>query len=146
MKKTRRFAARSAFSIMEILVVIVIIGVLAAVIAPRIFGRVGQSKQAVAKSNVETLANLVRQFMLDHGSIEPGSDIMILWERPSNVAEDKFQPYVDNSDALLDPWGNKYVLVIPGQFNVDFDVVSYGLDGQPGGEDEAKDVVNGKKD
>ncbi|MFZ4573169.1 MAG: type II secretion system major pseudopilin GspG [Phycisphaerales bacterium] len=146
MKRSGRLAARSAFSIMEILVVIVIIGVLAAVIAPRIFGRVGQSKQAVARTNVETLASSIRTFTLDHGAIEPGADIMILWERPSNVAEDKYQPYVDNADALLDPWGNKYVLLIPGQFNVDFDVVSYGIDGQPGGEGEAKDVVNGKKD
>lgn len=146
MKKTQKLAARSAFTIMEVLVVIVIIGVLAAIIGPRLLGRVGQSKQAVAKSNVETLASSVKQFMLDHGSIAAGSDIMMLWERPSDIAEDKYQPYVENADALLDPWGNKYVLVVPGNFNIDFDVVSYGSDGQPGGEGEAKDVINGKKD
>lgn len=146
MKASNRIAARAGFTIMEVLVVIVIIGVLAAVIGPRLLGRVGQSKQAVAKSNVETLANSVRQFMLDHGSIPSGSDIMILWERPSDIAEDKYQPYVENADALLDPWGNKYALIVPGSFNIDFDVVSYGSDAQPGGEGEAKDVINGKKD
>ena len=56
------------------------------------------------------------------------------WERPSDIAEDKYQPYVENSDALLDPWGNKYALIVPGSFNIDFDVVSYGSDAQPGGE------------
>jgi general secretion pathway protein G len=146
MSSRNRITRRAAFTIMEVLVVIVIIGILAAAVAPRVFSRVGKSKQAVAKSNVETLANGVRTFMLDHGSLEPGADISILWERPSNIAEDKFEPYVDNADALLDPWGNTYVLNVPGVFNKDFDVVSYGADGQPGGEGESADIINGKKD
>jgi general secretion pathway protein G len=131
---------------MEVLVIIVIIGVLAAIVAPRLLGRVGQSKQAVARANVDQLANSVSQFILDHGAIEPGSDINILWERPSDIDEAKYEPYVQNADALIDPWGNKYALRVPGEFNRDFDVVSFGLDGQPGGEGEAKDVINGKKD
>ncbi|MDX2146252.1 MAG: type II secretion system major pseudopilin GspG [Planctomycetota bacterium] len=136
-----RSTRRPAFTIIEIIVVVIIIGVIAAVIAPRLIGRVGQSKQSVAKVNATSLANAVKSFMLDHGKPETGATINILWERPSSVEESKWEPYVDNADALLDPWGKPYVLLFPGQKNVDFDVISYGRDGQPGGEGEDADVI-----
>lgn len=136
-----RSAAR-AFTIVEIIVVIVIIGVIAAVIAPRLFSRIGTSKQAVAESNAQALAKQVELFRMDHAMPEPGSTIDILFERPSSVPEDRWEPYVRNADELLDPWGNKFVLVIPGQKNTfDFDVVSYGADGKPGGTGENADVI-----
>ena len=63
-------------------------------------------------------------------------------ERPSNVDETKWKgPYVQNAENLLDPWGKKYDLKVPGTKNIDFDIVSYGADGQPGGEGENADVV-----
>jgi general secretion pathway protein G len=132
------------FTIVEVLVIVVIIGVIAALIAPRLFQRIGQSKQATAAANAATLANSMNVFILDHGMPPSGSPITILWERPSWVAEEKWRetgPYVNNPDALLDPWGNPYILVIPGQRNVDFDIVSYGADGQPGGEGESADII-----
>ena len=138
---TTRVTRRSAFTIIEVIVIVVILGVIAAVIAPRLLGRVAQSKQSVAKSNAASLASSVKLFILDHGNPEPGSSIKILFERPSNVEEAKYKPYVDNIDQLKDPWGRDYVLVMPGQKNVDFDVVSYGADGQPGGADEDADVI-----
>jgi general secretion pathway protein G len=52
-------------------------------------------------------------------------------------------PYLDNADQLIDPWGNRYVIVIPGEVNVDFDIVSYGSDGERGGEGDAADIVHG---
>ncbi len=143
----RKARSRRAFTIVEILVVVVIIAVLASVIAPRLFSRVGQSKQAVAKANAEILATSVRQYMTDGGQLESGGDLRILIERPSSMSEDQWKgPYLNNADELKDPWGNDYVLIVPGQFNFDFDVVSYGADGQSGGEGENKDIVNGKKD
>jgi general secretion pathway protein G len=54
-------------------------------------------------------------------------------------------PYLNSADDLLDPWGNEYVLVVPGEVNFDFDIVSYGSDGQPGGEGEAGDIINGQR-
>lgn len=134
---------RRGFTLIEAIVIIVILGVVAAVIAPRLLGRIGQSKQSVAKANAASLATQVRLFMADLGQApEPGSTIDILWERPSNVPEAEYKgPYVDNADQLLDPWGRKYILVIPGNRNVDFDVVSYGADGQPGGADDNADIV-----
>jgi general secretion pathway protein G len=133
---------RSAFTIVEIIVVVVIIGVLAAVIAPRLLNRVGQSKTSVAASNAASLSTAMQTFILDCGNPEPGAPITILFERPGNVDEKAWKgPYVQNADALKDPWGNLFILVIPGKKNVDFDIVSYGKDGQPGGTDENEDVV-----
>lgn len=134
-------AARRAFTIIEVIVIVVILGVIAAVIAPRLIGRIGQSRQSVAAANAASLANAMKSFQIDHGLPEPGSTIRVLWERPSNVEESRWQPYVDNADALRDPWGREYVLVIPGTKNVDFDIVSYGRDGQPGGTDEDADII-----
>lgn len=142
----RRHHPRRAFTIIEVIVIVVILGVIAAVIAPRLISRVGQSKRAVAQSNAASLATAMKTFAIDCGMPESGSGISVLWERPANVEESKWHgPYVDNVDALKDPWGNEFILIIPGQFNADFDVVSYGADGQPGGDGENADIVNGKK-
>ncbi len=132
---------RAAFTIIEVIVIVVILGVIAAVIAPRLINRIGQSKQSVAAANAASLASSLKAFQIDHGLPEPGSTVRVLWERPSSVDESKWDPYVDNADQLLDPWGREFVLLIPGEKNVDFDVVSYGRDGQPGGEAEDSDIV-----
>lgn len=135
-----------AFTIIEVIVIVVILGVLAAVIAPRFLSRIGQSRSAVAKSNANSLASAMKSYMLDCGMPEAGASIDVLWERPGNVEEGKWKgPYVDNQEALQDPWGRQFILRIPPEFNADFDIVTFGADGQPGGEDENADIINGKK-
>lgn len=132
---------RRGFTIIEVIVIVVIIGVLAAVIAPRLINRVGQGKQAVAKANASALANAMKSYMIDHGKPEAGSSLGILWERPASVSAENWEPYVDSPTALIDPWGNPFILVIPGVKNFDFDIVSYGKDGQPGGTGEDADII-----
>ena len=145
-QRNRRMHAARAFSLTEVLVAIVIIGVLAAIVVPRLLGRVGQSKVASAKSSISSLVTAMQAYRLDCGDPESGADLGILWERPSNVAENAWKgPYVENADALIDPWGHPYELVIPPQHNADFDIVSYGADGQPGGEGDNQDIVSGKR-
>lgn len=144
--KGRAGRTARAFSLTEVLIAIVIIGILAAVVVPRLLGRIGQSKVASAESSIASLTTAMRGYMMDCGSPEPGADLGILWERPASVSETAWKgPYVENPDALIDPWGNRYELVIPPQHNADFDIVSYGADGQPGGEGENEDVISGKR-
>lgn len=133
---------RAAFTLIEAIVVIIIIGVLATLIAPRLIGRIGQAKRSTAESNAAVLANQMKILMADLGQVPAGSTIDILFEKPGNVAEDAWKgPYVDTADDLVDPWGNKYILKIPGERRPDFDIVSYGQDGRPGGEGENADIV-----
>ncbi|MBK9189732.1 MAG: type II secretion system major pseudopilin GspG [Phycisphaerales bacterium] len=142
----RRKQNGRGFTIIEALVIVIILGVLAAVVGPRLLSRIGQSKQAVAQSNAAALSSAMKLFSADHGLPEAGSPITILYERPSYVEESAWNgPYVDSMDALKDPWGNLFVLVIPGQHNVDFDIMSYGADGVSGGEGDNADIIAGKR-
>jgi general secretion pathway protein G len=139
----RRARPARGFTIIEVIVIVVILGILAAVIAPRLMSRIGQSRQGVAAANAASLANQVRAIMIDNGGRLPaGATIEILWERPGEVPAENWKgPYVENQDQILDPWGKPYILRYPGEKNVDFDIVSYGADGQPGGTDEDADIT-----
>jgi general secretion pathway protein G len=134
---------RRGFTLIEAIVIIVILGVLASVIGLRIIGRIGESKQSVAASNARNIANAMQQFLADHGSAVNLEDesILVLVEPPDGVAEADYQPYVQKREDLQDPWGNDFVLVAPGEQNLDFDIVSYGRDGEPGGEGEDADII-----
>jgi general secretion pathway protein G len=61
---------------------------------------------------------------------------------PSDQGGGRSGPYLQKADDLIDPWGNPYVMRVPGQTNYDFDIVSYGADGQPGGEGDDADITN----
>jgi general secretion pathway protein G len=132
---------KRAFTIIEVIVIVVILGIIATLIVPRLFQRIGQSRTGLAEANAASLANQVSAYSIDHGKPGPGSTIDILWERPQGVAADQWEPYVQSPDALIDPWGEKFVLRVPGEKNFDFDVVSYGSDKQPGGTGDAADIV-----
>lgn len=143
MKKTDRRRRRSGFTLIEAIVIVVILGIIAAVVAPRVLSNIGDSRQGVAKTNAATLAGQMSLFLAKHGDKLSGETptIDVLWERPSYIPEGNFEPSVNNPDQLNDPWGNQYVLVYPGQKNRDFDIVSYGADGEPGGEGENADIT-----
>jgi general secretion pathway protein G len=134
---TRRMVqtARRGFTLLEIIVVVTIIALLATLIAPRLIGRIGQAKAAVAKAEVSEIAKQVNLYCVDNGISRLGDDfdLSVLTSGPS--------PYVKASD-LTDPWGHEYVILVPGERNTDFDVISYGADGAPGGEGEDADIVN----
>jgi len=143
-QRNKRTPGRSdGFTIVEVLVIVVIIGVLATIIGPRLIQKIGQSKQAAAAANAATIATAMTTFMHDCGGIPDGATVDVLWEKPSDVPADSWHgPYLQNQDQLKDPWGKKFVLVLPpGTKNVDFDIISYGADGKPGGEGENADVV-----
>ncbi len=133
---------RRAFTLIELIVVITILGVLAALIVPRVFGRVGQAKQAVARTKIAVLEQKVVEFQTDCGRFPSAQEgLQALLRPPSDVAEQWRGPYVKEKD-IIDPWNAEFVYQYPGQENLDFDLLSYGADGQEGGEAENADMVN----
>lgn len=136
MRMRRRNAP--GFTLIELLVVIVIIGLLTAVVGPRLFSQLGKSEQSAAKAQIDALGKALDTYRLDIGrypSTEQG--LQALAAKPE--AENKWNgPYMQKA-IPPDPWGKPYVYRSPGQAG-DFDLLSYGKDGQPGGEHENADV------
>jgi general secretion pathway protein G len=135
---------RSAFTLIEILVVIVVIAILATLVAPNVFQHVGAAKSATAKSQIEMLSTTLDAYRLSNGmypTTEQG--LQALYERPSIDPPVNWNgPYL-SKPVPLDPWGNPYYYVFPGQQNPNgYDLYSLGADGQPGGVGENADIVS----
>ena len=128
---------RSGFTLVEIMVVVIIIGVLAALIVPSLFSRTGKAKVSVAKQQVATLDSAVQMFQQDYGRFP--ESLQELVNPPADV-EGAAPPQVKPKD-VIDPWGNEFVYRYPGD-NWAFNIISLGADGQEGGEGEAADISN----
>ena len=131
----RRFAG---FTLLELLVVIVIIGLLAGYVAPRYFSQVGKSEVQVAKAQLESLEKALDQYRLDmrrYPSAEEG--LAALVAKPAS-AGNWTGPYLKKA-VPNDPWGRPYVYRVPGQKG-EFELLSYGRDGKPGGASEDADI------
>jgi general secretion pathway protein G len=134
---TRRVAG---FTLLELLVVMVIIGLLAGYVAPRYFNQVGKSEVKTAMAQINALEKALDQYRLDVGrypSTEQG--LASLVNKPQN--EPKWQgPYLAKA-VPMDPWGRPYQYKSPGEKS-EYDLVSFGRDGQPGGTGEGADITN----
>ncbi len=130
----------SGFTLLELLVVMVIIGLLAGIVAPQYFGQLGKSSAKVARVQIESFSQALDQYRLDVGqypTTEQGLPALRL--APPEMV--RWQgPYLKR-DVPTDPWGRPYVYRQPGQHG-DFDLLSLGSDGQPGGTGEATDVTS----
>jgi general secretion pathway protein G len=130
-----------AFTLIEFIVVMTIIGIMAALIVPRVFGRIGQAKQTVARQKLAVLESKVMEFQVDCGRFPTSQEgLRALVQAPSDVGEKWRGPYVKDKD-ILDPWGVEFKYRFPGQHG-DFDLVTYGADGQEGGEGDNSDIGN----
>lgn len=133
-------AARNGFTLLELLVVMVIIGLLASYVGPRYFAQIGKSEVKAAKLQIESLGKALDQYRLDIGRY-PSTDqgLKALNEQPAN--EPRWSgPYLKKS-IPPDPWGNLYVYRQPGEHG-EYDLLSFGKDGTPGGTGEAEDITN----
>jgi len=131
----------AGFTLLELLVVVAIIGLLAGYVAPRYFSQVGKSEVATARAQIDALEKALDQYRLDTGRY-PATELGLaaLVTRPAN--EPRWAgPYL-RKDVPLDPWGKPYRYRAPGEQGRDYDVVSYGKDGQPGGSGEDADLSN----
>lgn len=131
---------RRGFTLLELLVVMVIIGLLAAYVGPKYFSQIGKSEVKTAKAQIVGFDNALQQYRLDVGgfpSTEQG--LQALLARPDGVARWD-GPYLAKS-VPMDPWGRPYVYVSPGEHG-EFDISSTGRDGRPGGDGIDADITN----
>ncbi len=141
--KTGENRGEAGFTLIELLVVLVIIGILAGYIGPKIMGHPEEAKRTKAALQIQSFETALKMYKLDNGvypSTEQGIQALV-----APPATGKLPPkwrdggYLEKTKVPLDPWGNPFVYLSPG-LNGDFDLSSYGADGEAGGEGNAKDV------
>ncbi len=131
-------AHSSGFTLIELIVVIALVAVLAAVIAPNLLGKATEANRKSATIQLEKIANAVELYRLETGRYP--EELTDLVRRPDGV-ERWNGPYVRKMSQLQDPWGHDLVMRRPGE-NGPFDIISYGADGRPGGEDDDADIFS----
>lgn len=137
---------RHGFSLIELLLVLVILAVLAAVVVPKFTGRSQQARQTAAKTDIASIELALDAFETDTGRYPSSSEgLEALLEEPGGLAEDMWKgPYLKKNAVPKDPWSNEYIYKYPGQENKSsYDLSSSGPDGQEGSQD---DIVNWSED
>jgi len=137
-KKSR--CKRSGFTLIEIMIVIIILGLLASLVMPNLVGKSEEAKQKLVCVQMKSISQALKMFKVDNGSYpdtEEGLDALI-----SNPDEEKYpnyskNGYLDNKNTPLDPWKRKFVYI---KTEDSFDIISLGADGKEGGESENADV------
>lgn len=133
---TSGYARMRGFTLLEMLVVLVIIGLIASLVGPQLFSRVDTSKVQVAETQVKLLRGAIETFRLEVGRLPtPQEGLSVLDTAPSDDQSRArwHGPYLDEK-VPMDPWGHPYQYAVPGRDGMPFAIYSYGADGKPGGE------------
>jgi len=135
---------RNGFTLIELMVVIIILGVLAGLVLPRFMGRTEEAKRTKAKLQIENLESALKLYKLDNGSYpstQQGLDALVRLPTGGTIPKSwREGGYLEKQQIPLDPWGRPYVYLSPGVKNRDFDLKALGADGEEGGEGENADV------
>ncbi|MBN2283522.1 MAG: type II secretion system major pseudopilin GspG [Deltaproteobacteria bacterium] len=133
------------FTLIELMVVIVILGILAGLIVPRIMGRPEEARQAKARIQIESIETALKLYKLDNGNYpttEQGLRALVEAPEVGALARNwREGGYLEKGNVPKDPWGNEYVYLSPGSHG-DYDIMSYGADGELGGEDKNRDITS----
>lgn len=128
------------FTLLELLVVLLIIALLAGYVGPKLFGEIGKAREKTAAAQMRSLSGALDRYRLDLGRYPSSSDgLQVLMVAPAGATGWR-GPYL-SGDVPLDPWGKPYVYRQPGSGGKDYDLLSLGADGQPGGSGEDADIV-----
>jgi general secretion pathway protein G len=134
---------RRGFTLIELMVVLVILGVLAGLIVPRIMNRPEEARRTKAKVQIQSLETALKLYNIDNGNYPTTEQgLQALVEAPSSgtlPSHWREGGYLEKGKVPKDPWGNDYVYLCPGLYG-DFDITSYGADGAPGGEGKNEDI------
>ena len=131
--QTHRKSIRHGFTLLEVIIAVTIVALLAALVVPRLTKFLSQAHEDKAVAEVNTLATQVRLYITTETTGYLNSDFNL------EMLVDGDDPYLDNANALIDPWGNPYDIRVPGDINRDFDVISLG----PDGESSEDDIIHG---
>ena len=138
MKKTNLASTQRGFTMIELMVVIVILGILAAAVVPQLVGRDDKARVTVATSDVRNISNALSMYKLDNTNFPSTEDgIEALVNEPENARNWAPGGYLPKLPK--DPWGNEYIYISPG-INGPYDLYSYGADGVEGGNDYDEDI------
>ena len=139
------YSNSKGFTLIELMIVIIILGVLAMYIAPKFMERPGEAKQVKARLDITSFETALKLYKLDNGkypSTEQGLQALVVKPESGDIPKKwRSGGYLEKRKVPNDPWDNEYIYLSPG-LKGDFDIISYGADGAPGGEDENKDVNN----
>ncbi len=124
------------FTMIELLIVIVILGLLASLVAPKFFNQLGTAERGVASAQMNAFETALDTYRLDVGSYPAALEELRKSDKPRWDG-----PYLPK-DIPLDPWGNPYIYTVPGEDGNPYKIMSYGADGQPGGTDNNEDLVH----
>jgi len=127
---------RNGFTMIELLIVIVILGLLASLVAPKFFNQLGTAERGIASAQMNAFETALDTYRLDMGSYPEKLEDLRKSDKPRWDG-----PYLPK-DLPLDPWGNPYVYTIPGEDGNPYKIMSFGADGQPGGSDANEDIVH----
>jgi general secretion pathway protein G len=132
------------FTLLEILVVVLIITILATVVGVNVARRPGEARLAAAGAQLRVFKTSLQLYRMDHGQFPTQQQgLRALCEKPVTPPVPEHYPqggYLDSAALPADPWGHDYVYLVPGPQGQPYEVVSYGSDGEPGGEGEAADL------
>lgn len=140
----RRYINERGFTLIELMVVLVILGILAGLIMPRIIGRPEEARRMKGKIQIKNIEQALKLFHIDNGfypTTEQGLSALV--EKPEIEPEPRNwreEGYLEKGKVPKDPWGNPYVYLSPGVYNREYDLESYGADGEDGGEGKYADI------
>jgi general secretion pathway protein G len=134
----RRPIARRAFTLIEVIVAVTIVALLATMVVPTVFGLLTSSTRKIAQAEVNTIHRQVELYVLENTNGSLPNDFALT--ELTTGSKPLLHP-----DDLIDPWENPYVILVPPEYNFDFDIVSFGEDGQPGGDEDDADLVSNQE-